>query len=181
MGKRNTDYSKGLIYKIKCRDENVKEVYYGSTCNFPERYDEHMKYCNNPNNKLYNKKRYKFIREHGGWNMWTMKKIKDFPCKNRDELEIEEDKYIVIGFNSEGGCLNKNRARRSKKQYYLDNVLNFKTYNTQYKKDNYDKINAKNDCPCGGRYTHKHKSEHCKSKKHLDYLEKINKDETKEI
>jgi hypothetical protein len=32
--KKPTDYTKGLIYKIYCNDENIKDIYIGSTVDF---------------------------------------------------------------------------------------------------------------------------------------------------
>ena len=39
-----------------------------------------------------------------------------------------------------------------------------------YHESNKAKINAKNNCECGGKYTHKHKSAHFKSIKHQKFV-----------
>ena len=57
----------GFIYKIECKDKNIKGLYIGSTNNFKQREEEHKKNYNNPQAKDYNNLKYKFIREHGGW------------------------------------------------------------------------------------------------------------------
>ena len=47
-----------------------------------------------------------------------------------------------------------------------------KDQNKQYRDNNKDKINKKNICGCGGKFTNSNKSMHYKTKKHLNYLEK---------
>ena len=37
MPKENIDYSKTIIYKIVCKDINIKDCYVGSTTNFTNR------------------------------------------------------------------------------------------------------------------------------------------------
>jgi len=41
MPKQKIDYSKGLIYKLVCRDVTVKDAYVGSTTNFDQRKGGH--------------------------------------------------------------------------------------------------------------------------------------------
>ncbi len=85
-----TDYSNSIIYKICCKDSNVKEIYIGSTTNLYNRNRSHKSRCNNPNDNHYNIKIYKFIREHGGWDNWEMVELYKYPCNSKEELEIEE-------------------------------------------------------------------------------------------
>jgi hypothetical protein len=72
MPKLPIDYSKGFIYKLCCLDVNVKDIYIGSSTNFKERRKGHKKRCNNEKQKSYNIYVYKFIRDNGGWDNWTM-------------------------------------------------------------------------------------------------------------
>ncbi len=58
------DYSNTIIYKICCKDENIKDIYIGHTTNFDVRLIAHIrnsKYITEKSCKLY-----KFISEHGG-------------------------------------------------------------------------------------------------------------------
>ena len=50
----------GVVYKICCLHENVKQFYVGSTCEFNKRVGLHKNSCNNPNSVGYNYKVYKF-------------------------------------------------------------------------------------------------------------------------
>ena len=69
---QKVDYSKSLIYKIVCKDTNIKNVYIGSTRSFKHRKSQHKHCCNNETDKQYNKNLYKFIRHNGGWYYWSM-------------------------------------------------------------------------------------------------------------
>jgi predicted GIY-YIG superfamily endonuclease len=50
--KKPSDYTKGLIYKICCNDENIKDIYIGSTVDFKRRKGRHK--CNCYNEKTRN-------------------------------------------------------------------------------------------------------------------------------
>ena len=45
MPKLSIDYSNSIIYKLCCRDVNVKEIYVGSTTNFRARKNQHKSCC----------------------------------------------------------------------------------------------------------------------------------------
>ena len=88
------DYQKSIIYEIKCNDETILEKYIGSTTNLICRNYAHKTNCYNEKKESYNFKVYKFIRENGGLENWSIIKIKDYPCNNKKELYLEEGKYI---------------------------------------------------------------------------------------
>ena len=68
MPKTAIDYSKTVMYKIVCRDPNIKEIYVGHTVNFIKRKSRHHGSCNCESDKAYNLKIYQCIRANGGWN-----------------------------------------------------------------------------------------------------------------
>ena len=80
MPKLPTDYSKTIIYKIVCKDINIKDFYVAQTTDFIRRQYKHKYDCNNPNSKKYNKYVYKFIRNNGGWQNWDMIEIEKYNC-----------------------------------------------------------------------------------------------------
>jgi len=86
------DYSKGLIYIIRSVNPTTGQVYtyIGSTTSFDNRKTGHKGKIYNQNQRAYNSKLYKTIRENNG--DWTMSKIKLFPCKSKVQLEIEEER-----------------------------------------------------------------------------------------
>lgn len=80
-------------------------------------------------------------------------------CYHQQELECTandikiKDKYKHIYYKIEN--IDKY------KQYYLENKDNI---------ENQDKINGKNNCECGGKYTNANKSSHFKTNKHMMYI-----------
>jgi hypothetical protein len=86
------DYSKGMIYIIRSVNPTTGQVYtyIGSTTSFDNRRSGHKGKIYNENQKAYNSKLYKTIRENNG--DWTMSKFKLFPCNSKIELEIEEER-----------------------------------------------------------------------------------------
>ena len=172
MPKTNIDYAKTIIYKIinyDCPDL----VYVGSTTNFTKRKQHHKDAVFNQNSLSHNLKIYKTIRENGGWDCWKMIVICEYPCDNKRQAELEEDKYMMeLKAN-----LNMNRASRTMKQHYEDNKENIKDKNKEYREDNKDKIkehkSKKCTCECGAIFTHGNKSQHIKTMKHQKYLNTI--------
>jgi len=73
------------MYKIVCKDLNVKDCYVGHTTDMTKRKCGHKHVCNNEKNKDHNLKIYKIIRENGGWDNWTMVLVETFPCKDKHE------------------------------------------------------------------------------------------------
>ena len=138
MPKTNIDYSKTIIYKIINYDY-PELVYVGSTTNFTKRKQHHKDAVFNQNSLSHNLKIYKTIRENGGWDCWKMIVICEYPCDNKRQAELEEDKYMMeLKAN-----LNMNRASRTMKQYYEDNKENIKDKNKQYFEDNTDNLKDK--------------------------------------
>ena len=88
--RKTRDYSKGLIYIIRSVSPTTGQVftYIGSTTSFTNRRSGHKGKIYNENQKAYNCKLYKTIRENDG--DWTMSKFKLFPCESKIQLDIEE-------------------------------------------------------------------------------------------
>jgi len=82
-------YEDCVIYTIR----SGEYLYVGSTCNFTRRKCCHKSSLNNENDKAYNYKLYKMIREND--NEWDMQPHKLFPCKNKMEMRIEEERCRV--------------------------------------------------------------------------------------
>ena len=54
--------------------------------------------------------------------------------------------------------------------YYQANIEKIKEQKAEYRAENKEKISKKFNCPCGGKYTHNHKSRHLKTKQHQNWL-----------
>ncbi len=93
MPRRAVDYSKTVIYKIQ-HNEDDSLLYVGSTTHFTNRKSHHKGACTNENDKAYNRKVYGMIREHGGWDNFSMVTIEDFPGKGGRDAEAREDELM---------------------------------------------------------------------------------------
>ena len=120
--------------------------------------------------------------------------IEHFPCESKEELHKRE-RYWIERINK----VNKNIPTRTDKEYREDNKDKLKKYredhkqekkmydekyrennkkyikelNRKHREKNYDKLNGKHSCECGGSYALKHKSTHMKTKKHQEYVCKL--------
>ena len=164
MPRTPIDYSKTIIYKlIHKEDYNNANIYIGSTINFIVRKNKHKYCCNNENLIEYNEKKYRYIRENGGWDEWRMIEVEKYPCNDRREAEAREE-YWRSYFNSQ---LN------SKKSYRTDEEL--KEYNTKYFKERYERDKAvflkhqqeKLICECGCIIGRGNMRDHKKTQKHI--------------
>ena len=151
MPKTPKDFSKSIIYKLCCKDVNIKEIYVGSTTNFTKRKDTHKSSCNNVNGEKYNYYVYQFIRENGRFENWEMVLVEKYPCndvlelKQRerywiDELRAELNKIIPSRTYKEWYDDNKDKLRERKREYYRDNKNKIREKRKQYRENNKDKI-----------------------------------------
>jgi len=184
MPKTPTDYSNSVIYKIE-HLEKPELVYVGSTTNFTKRKCKHKYNCNNQNSKNYNCKLYKMIRENGGFNEFKIMIICEFPCNNKIELIIEEEKHrkeLQASLNSYKAFRNNEENIIYKKEYYKEYNNNNKEINKIknkiYRENNKEKIteyrnnsNEKITCDCGSIISKSNKLRHEKSKKHCQFIQ----------
>lgn len=96
MPKADIDYSTTVIYKITCKDPNIKDLYVGHTTNFVQRKQSHKQSCTNEKSSNYKCKLYEMIRKTGGWDNWTMEIINFFKCENQYEARTKEQEYFVL-------------------------------------------------------------------------------------
>lgn len=119
MPKNTIDYSKTIIYKIVCKDSNVKDIYIGSTTDFTRRKSTHKSDYKNSDRRIY-----RIMKEKGGWENWTMIEIEKFPCNDSNEAKRREHYYIenlkptmnlnnTIGDYKYLNCLQSNRNDES--------------------------------------------------------------------
>ena len=85
MPKRVIDYSNGVIYKIVCRDHNIKDCYIGFTTNFVKKKYVHKHKCNKVIPYRIDSTLLQCIRNNGGWDNWNMVEIEKFKCNDRNE------------------------------------------------------------------------------------------------
>ena len=187
MPKVPINYQNGLIYKLVCKDLEIKDLYIGSTTNFTKRKNSHSSNCKRQG--ATSRPVHKFINDNGGWDNWDMILIKYFPCNTRLELEAGERKQIELL----GATLNKHIPTRTIKEwgkkyrnenkeqiairgkkYRDENVEKLKLKSTQYREQNKEAIRKRQSeivvCECGMKSTKGVIPRHRKSKKHQEIL-----------
>ena len=150
MPRKSVDYSRTIIYKIQHEDDD-ELIYVGSTTDFTKRKYAHKQSSINPTNSKYNNKKYKIIRDNGGWSCFKMIEIKKYPCNDGNEACAEEDR-IMQELKS---TMNSNRAYTG---------LTKKEYNKQWSRERIT-------CNCGCVVNKSSLLIHNKTKKHLERLE----------
>ena len=90
--KEEEKISNYIIYKISCKDENIKNLYVGSTVNFYNRQYQHTKSCFNVKDRSYNNRLYTFIRSHGGFDNWEFGILECLEC-DKKTAELKEEFY----------------------------------------------------------------------------------------
>jgi len=157
-----------IIYKIYCKNENIKDCYIGSTNNLTKRKTGHKSSCNNPSRKVYNSKIYTFIRANGGFENFDFMILEQFENKMiKQDLLIKEREYIEkfkTSLNTEIPSRTQNEyienTKDHRKQYYINNIENVKKKQKIYRDKNKEKLAEKHK-----NYYEKNKSELLEKKK----------------
>lgn len=191
MPKNPVDYSKTIIYQIKCLDDEVDFVYVGHTTNFRSRKSSHKNTWNNPNVKDYNMLVYQKIREHKGWENWEMLPLEEYECDSSTEAKIREQEWmdkLKSTLNMRKSNTNCETKKEYYKQYchenadkikiqqrkkYLQNADKINEYQKQYRHKNADKIKERDNkrfiCPCGGNCRWGDKWQHFRTLNHKNW------------
>ena len=138
MPKLPIDYANTMMYKLACRDVNIKDCYGGHTTDFRKRNHSHMKACQNPGDTHHKLAVYQFIRENGDWANWDMLLIEKYPCQ--DALEArKQERYFI---EAVGATLNRNIPSRTYKEYFVDHAEKIKTKSKDYYHNNLEHCTA---------------------------------------
>ena len=164
MPKTEMDYSKTFMYKIVCNDLNILDCYVGHTTNFKQRKALHKSNCNNPNSKEYNNDKYKFIRDNGDWNNWSMIQIEVYKCDNKREAEARE-RYWIETLEANLNCRIPFKTQEEKKEHISEYCKEYYEENKE-KKNEYFQINKKQLLEYQKQYYKKNKE------KIIEYYEK---------
>lgn len=153
------DYADYFFYKLVCLTHAVDLSYVGKTNNWGRRKRLHKSCCNNPKSDAYNNKKYRVIRENGGWDNWIMVEI-DF----REHLTEEEARVIEEEYRVELQAHMNDRGCHSTPEQQAE-------YNRQgqrrYYQNHKEELKEPNDCPiCSGKYSTRNKARHLKSRMH---------------
>ena len=79
------------IYKLRCKDTNVKDSFIGHTTNPNTCKNYHKRRCNFSNGKLY-----QVMRDNGGWDNWKLNVLEKFEYSYNQQLKdkMEEEKQF---------------------------------------------------------------------------------------
>ena len=108
MPKNPIKYCCTILYKLCCKDLNIKDIYIGHTTNFTKRKQSHKNSCSTKDIKVY-----QFIRDNGGWDNWEMIEIEKCSFNDANEARARE-RYWIETLNS---SLNVNTPSRTNKEY----------------------------------------------------------------
>ena len=184
MPRQLINYENAIIYKICCKDINIKNIYVGSTTNFRMRKNAHKGNCNREVDKSYNIYVYVFIRENGGWENWDMVEIEKIKCNDANELHSRERYYFEL-LKADLNTVCPIRTTIENKERHNEYILlnrnkileQARKYTQKYNEANRDKILKKLEtftCECGSKVSHLHKLRHNLTKKHSTFESKEN-------
>ena len=120
------------IYLISCKDSNQKGCYVGQTSRFKRRLIEHKHVSKTESASAHNRSIYRYIRNHGGWDNFEMKKIHSIEGtqKEIDKLEkfyIKKYKSLntqeVCSCHCGGTYTRTHRARHMKSNKHFNNIF----------------------------------------------------------
>ena len=173
-------------YKLHCLDKEIKEVYIGSTEDLKHRINKHRSKCKLDGTQVV----YMFINVNGGFDNWAFEILDEIEVESKvEKLKIERkfsEKYpLNLNYDVPGRTKKEwskdNRKKRNlyyKKYYYSNSEkkkLSCKKYyysNPEKIKQKYQKNKTKRyECECGSNVRYWDKSEHFRSKKHINYIE----------
>lgn len=145
-----------VIYKLCCKNENVKDCYIGCTSNIKSRIIGHKNdYKNYPNRRVY-----KYIADTGGIQNWQFKILAE-NINSNNKMFLEN--ACIREYN---GTLNNNRV------YLTDDERNNyqKTYYIKNRKAILEKKKEVIICECGMNSDKAHYKRHITSKLHSKRL-----------
>jgi hypothetical protein len=135
-----------VMYKIACEDV-PDYLYIGCTVNFRQRKCAHKSICTKETLTGHNRKLYKTIRDHGGWENWTMSPIETYECETKIEAHMRETELMsihtsnlnsVVSYRSEEDA--KEIIKERKQIYCNDNKELIQERRKQYRNDNKELI-----------------------------------------
>ena len=141
------NYSKNIIYKIVCKDEIVKDIYVGRTCDITRRKYQHKNNCINKK-KLY---LYSCINLNGGWDNWDFIIVEQYPCENSIDAGHREKYWInlLMATLNINGLFSENDANKEyKKKWYFENRAKIRKHQAEYQLKEYYRFNV----PCNFKH-----------------------------
>ena len=163
------NYATTMIYKIVSNDLSIFDSYVGYTTDFNSRKKSHKYSCITEKARGYDYKLYKFIRENGGWDSFSMILIEKYPCNDALEATARE-RYWYESLNAQ---LNAIFQQRSRPQYLVDNKDIIIRQRQGYRDTHRETIHNRNGeiikCDCGSSFVRSYLARHKRTKSHISY------------
>lgn len=147
MNDTSEDQYTFIMYKISPKNHEINSCYIGHTINFDQRKRAHIRNTITENDKHYNLKHYKAIRENGGWDEWEMIEIEKFNGKTKLEARIREQELIDeygANLNSLKAYITEDERKSTKnaiiEKYREQNKELLKEQTKKYKEDHKEVI-----------------------------------------
>jgi len=86
-------YKNFVIYKIY-QTNDPSMLYIGSTINFKRRKGQHIKNTTNKRKRSYRYPLYKYIRQIGGFDKFTIEIVEEYPCECKGTGLLREKELI---------------------------------------------------------------------------------------
>ena len=145
-------------YKLYCKDEDIHEVYIGSTKDLKQRIYDHKSECNVGGTQPI----YMFINVNGGFDNWAFEILDEIDVEGKKRYEIEREFIEKYPLN-----LNFEIPTRPRNEVYKDKGENYKRM-LKYRKE---WSATRWQCECGSNIRQGDKAIHFKSQKHIIYVE----------
>lgn len=129
-------YEQSTIYKLCCKNPEIKDEYVGSTTNFYRRKTAHKYRCIVETCDQYNLFVYKCIRDNGGFDNWDMVEVEKYKATDKNDLHKRE-RYFIETLKS---TLNKAIPTRTKKEWAEDNKERISEHYKEYYENNKEAI-----------------------------------------
>jgi len=127
------------MYKIVCNDLNVIDCYVGHTTDYVVRKACHKRRCENSTDPKHNLKVYNMMRDHGGWENWSMIEIEKYPCADVNEATTRERYW----YEELKATMNYNVPHRSNAEYVKDNAEKYRKKSNEYYHEHKETISEK--------------------------------------
>ena len=162
MPKLPMNYSNTIIYKIVCKDVDIKESYVGQTTSFNKRKTQHKSDCK----KNCNAYVYQFITENGKWDNWDMIEIEKYNATDKLDAGKRERYWI----ETLGAKLNKHIPTRTDAEYYQENKAQIHIKSKDFREKNKETLKIKSK-----EYREKN-NDQVKERKKIYYAQPENKE-----
>ena len=125
------------IYKIECKDPEIKHLYVGSTEIYETRVNVHKSECNNEKSNGYNIYVYQKMREFGGFDNWNIEILEKVICRKEDARKLEEEYRVKLkaDLNSRGCYTDRKEYEKNYREEKEEKIKKYREAHKEYLKE----------------------------------------------